>query len=287
MLRSPARAHPAARLAATAAALLAVAAAWLFATPAGAAQTFDQTHGLQGTRHFDAGLYSAYCPRRARVAGARGLSRAAAVQPADASEPLEAPDESDGAIDEGFGDEAENEAGAEDEADSADETPGGPQEPIAFDSEGGAVARAASTSEAGWPAKQCLKMDKGPAGRSHTLVGLDGLHNWLLGGYGNDTIVGGDSGDVIWADYHPSGEPASQTAVIKAGNGRNVIYANDTRNYVWTGTNPHTVVHAHVTGISGVIHCQSRGIVVYLSVTSERHFKLYGCGRISHYSVGY
>ena len=149
------------------------------------------------------------------------------------------------------------------------------------------TAHTTSTSEAGWPAKECLKMDKGPAGRKHTLVGLNGLHNWLLGGYGNDTIVGGNRGDVIWGDYHPSGQPRSQTATIHAGNGRNVIYANDTHNYVWTGTNPYTVVHAHVSGISGVIHCQSRYIVVYLSNVSQRYFKLDGCHRISHYSVGY
>jgi len=150
-----------------------------------------------------------------------------------------------------------------------------------------ATATAANTSEAGWPAKECLKMDKGPAGRRHTLVGLDGVHNWLLGGYGNDTIIGGDRGDVIWGDYHPSGEPRSQTVWIRAGNGRSVIYANDTHNYVWTGTSPYTVVHAHNSGTSGDIHCQSPHIVVYLSTVSERYFHLDGCKRISHYSVGY
>lgn len=148
-------------------------------------------------------------------------------------------------------------------------------------------ASAAGTSEAGWPPKQCLKMDKGPAGRRHTLVGLRGVHNWLLGGYGNDTIIGGNVGDVIWGDYHPNGAPKHQIATIHAGNGRNVIYANDTVNFVWTGTNPRTVVHAHASGISGVIHCQSSGIVVFLSTVSERHFKLDGCHHISHFSVGY
>jgi hypothetical protein len=152
---------------------------------------------------------------------------------------------------------------------------------------GAGAARAASTSEAGWPAKECLKMDKGPAGRKHTLVGLNGVHNWLLGGYGNDTIIGGNHGDVIWADYHPDASPHSQTATIRAGNGRNVIYADDTYNYVWTGTNPYTVVHAHLSGISGVIHCQSPRVLLYLSTVSEHHFKLDGCHRISHYSVGY
>ena len=130
-------------------------------------------------------------------------------------------------------------------------------------------------------------MDKGPAGRTHTLVGLNGVHNWLLGGYGSDTIIGGDDGDVIWGDYQECCWPRRQTAIIRAGNGRNVIYANDTRDYVWTGTNPKTVVHAHVIGISGVIHCQSPRIVVFLSTVSERHFKLDGCHHVSHYSVGY
>jgi len=152
---------------------------------------------------------------------------------------------------------------------------------------GSARGSAAGTSEKGWPPKQCLKIDKGPAGRHHTLVGEHGVHNWLLGGYGNDTFIGGNIGDVIWADYQPSGFPKHQTATIHAGNGRNVIYANDTVNYVWTGTNPRTVVHAHASGIGGVIHCQSPGIVLFLSTVSERHFKLDGCHHISHYSVGY
>jgi len=149
------------------------------------------------------------------------------------------------------------------------------------------LARASNTSEAGWPPDQCLKMDKGGWGGLHTLVGKRGVHNWLLGGYGNDTIVGGNTGDVIWGDYHPSGGPPSQTATIYAGDGRNVIYADDTHDFVWTGTNPGTVVHAHGANTSGAIHCQSGGVIVFLSTTSERHFKLYGCRRISHYSVGY
>lgn len=148
------------------------------------------------------------------------------------------------------------------------------------------VAHASHTSWAGWPAKQCLKMDKGPVGLGHVLVGLDGVHNWLLGGYGNDVIVGGDDGDVIWADYHPNGE-RQQSATIYAGNGRNVIYANDTHNVVWTGTNPATLVHAHNPGTGGVIHCQSPRILVYLSKISQRSFKLDGCHRISHFTLGY
>jgi hypothetical protein len=142
----------------------------------------------------------------------------------------------------------------------------------------------AMTSHAGWPPDQHLVMDKGLAGRHNTLVGKNGVHNYLLGGYGDDTIDGGDAGDVIWGDYHPSGE-STQTAVIHAGDGANFIYANDTVNYVWTGTNPRTVVHAHED--SGVIHCENPQIVVFTSHHALPHYKLDGCRHISFYSVGY
>ncbi len=148
-----------------------------------------------------------------------------------------------------------------------------------------AQSAVAMTSHAGWPRNEHLVMDHGPAGRTNTLYGVNGRHNYLLGGYGDDTIYGGDSGDVIWGDYHPSGWPARQTAVIHAGNGKNFIYSNDTVNYVWTGTNPATVVHAHEG--SGVIHCENPNIVVFTSHHAKPHYKLDGCKRISFYSVGY
>jgi hypothetical protein len=141
------------------------------------------------------------------------------------------------------------------------------------------------TSHAGWPHDQHLVMDKGPAGHEHVLRGVSGVHNYLLGGYGDDTIYGGDSGDVIWGDYHPSGWPSHQTAVIHAGNGRNFIYSNDTVNYVFTGTNPATVVHAHEG--SGVIHCENPHIVVFTSHHALPRYRLHGCRHISFFSVGY
>jgi hypothetical protein len=150
---------------------------------------------------------------------------------------------------------------------------------------GFAAPALAMTSHAGWPPDQHLVMDHGPAGREHVLEGVRHRHNYLLGGYGDDTIYGGEAGDVIWGDYHPSGWPSFQTAVIHAGNGKNFIYANDTVNYVWTGTNPETVVHAHED--SGVIHCENPAIVVFTSHHALPRYKLDGCKRISFYSVGY
>ena len=143
----------------------------------------------------------------------------------------------------------------------------------------------AMTSHAGWPPDQHLVMDRGRAGVHNTLRGRPGVHNYLLGGYGDDTIYGGDRGDVIWGDYHPSGWPAFQSLVVHAGDGRNVIYGNDTVNHIWTGTDPATVVHVHEG--SGVVHCENAGIVIFTSHAALPHYRLPGCRRISFYSVGY
>ncbi len=81
-------------------------------------------------------------------------------------------------------------------------------------------ARVAEANHEGWPRDECLKMDKGPAGDSHTLIGLEHIHNWLLGGYGNDTLFAGDAGDVMWGDYHPEGQSEAQRDYIHGGAGK-------------------------------------------------------------------
>lgn len=148
-----------------------------------------------------------------------------------------------------------------------------------------AVPAVASTSHAGWPPKENVVTENVAPEAPATLVGKPDVHNYLLGKYGDDTFIGGNDGDVIWADERPTGAPAHQKAIIHAGNGKNFIYSNDTYNEVWTGTNPATVVHAHEDG--GVIHCENPHIIVFTSHHALPHYKLDGCRRISFYSVGY
>jgi hypothetical protein len=140
----------------------------------------------------------------------------------------------------------------------------------------GQRARVAIASHAGWPADQCLKMDKGPTGRSHTLVGLENVHNWLLGGYGNDTIYGGNAGDVIWGDYQPSGQSESERDYLHAGNGNDWIYSSHGFNEIWTGGgNDHlALVYGH-----GVIHCNGPGVKTFVMryLPENRPWTLIGC----------
>ena len=143
-------------------------------------------------------------------------------------------------------------------------------------SSAGARATAAEANHEGWPRDECLKMDKGPAGLSHTLVGLAHVHNWLLGGYGNDTIFAGDDGDVIWGDYHPEGQPESQSDYIHGGAGEDWIYSSHGYNEIWTGAgNDHlALVYGH-----GTVFCNGPGSKTFVMryLPQNRPWKLVGC----------
>jgi hypothetical protein len=137
-------------------------------------------------------------------------------------------------------------------------------------------ARVAEANHEGWPADECLKMDKGSAGHSHTLVGLKRVHNWLLGGYGDDTIFGGDDGDVIWGDYHPEGQPESQSDYIHGGAGEDWIYSSHGYNEIWTGAgNDHlALVYGH-----GTVFCNGPGVKTFVMryLPQNRPWTLVGC----------
>jgi hypothetical protein len=137
-------------------------------------------------------------------------------------------------------------------------------------------ATAALANHSGWPAEECLKMDKGTYGRSHTLIGAKSVHNWLLGGYGNDTVWAGSKGDVIWGDYQPSGQSGSEQDRLHGGAGPDWIYSSHGHNEIWTGAgNDHLAL---IYG-SGTIHCNGAGLktLVMRALASNRHWALIGC----------
>jgi RTX calcium-binding nonapeptide repeat (4 copies) len=140
-------------------------------------------------------------------------------------------------------------------------------------------AGAAEASHKGWPKDQCLKMDKGGVGPTHTLDGLKNVHNWLLGGYGNDTIFAGNKGDVIWGDYQPAGQSEHEHDRLHGGAGNDWIYSSHGSSEIWTGAgNDHVaLIYGH-----GTVHCNGPGLKVLVMrfLPQNRHWKLIGCNDI-------
>jgi hypothetical protein len=109
-------------------------------------------------------------------------------------------------------------------------------------------------------------------------------HNELLGGHGNDTIYAGPTGDVLWGDYKPSGQPTSQVDLIVGGAGRDFIYAGHGRNTIRAGAG-NDWLKAHYG--RGTIDCGPGRDLLYVSRKAQKHYRITGCETISHKTLGY
>jgi Ca2+-binding RTX toxin-like protein len=137
----------------------------------------------------------------------------------------------------------------------------------------------ANTSHKGWPKiNGDLKMHK--QDQSGELRATKRFkHNELLGGHGNDVIIAGQVGDVIWGDYKPSGQPESQSDQLIGGPRKDFIYASHGYNLIRTnGGNDQ--VHAHFG--RGEIFCGKGKPTIFLSHRGRPGWKLHNCHRISY-----
>ena len=108
-------------------------------------------------------------------------------------------------------------------------------------------------------------------------------HNELLGGHGNDALYAGPWGDVLWADYKPSGQPTSQVDRVFGGNGKDFIYASHGTNMIAAGGGDDWI-KAHFG--RGSIDCGGGRDLLYISRRAQRHYTIHGCERISHKTLG-
>jgi Ca2+-binding RTX toxin-like protein len=145
-----------------------------------------------------------------------------------------------------------------------------------------ATAAYGNTSHKGWPKiNGDLLMHKQNQSGDIRATKLN-KHNELLGGHGNDNIYAGNAGDVLWGDYHASGQPETQVDHINGGPGRDFIYASHGLNYISSGGG-RDVIHAHYG--RGSITCSPQ-TQLFISHKSRPHYTLKGCKKISYKPAG-
>jgi Ca2+-binding RTX toxin-like protein len=141
---------------------------------------------------------------------------------------------------------------------------------------------AANTSHAGWPPiTGRLKMHK--RDQSAPMRGTS-RNDELLGGHGSDRISGRRGHDVIWGDYKPGGQPVTQYDQLSGASGNDFIYASHGTNSIAGGAGDDTI-HAHFG--RGTIDCGSGTDTVFVSRRGGSGWRLRGCERISHKTLGY
>ncbi|HEX4108853.1 MAG TPA: hypothetical protein VHX88_12000 [Solirubrobacteraceae bacterium] len=112
------------------------------------------------------------------------------------------------------------------------------------------------------------------------LVPADIGHNELLGGNGDNVIHAGPVGDVMWGDFHPTGQPVTQINHLYGGPGNDWIYSGHGTNDIWTGAGEDHVmlVYGH-----GAVHRNGPGhkTLVMRALARNRHYRLVGCSDVS------
>jgi hypothetical protein len=109
-------------------------------------------------------------------------------------------------------------------------------------------------------------------------------HNELLGGHGGDTIYAGPWGDVVWGDYKPSGQPTNQIDHLYGGAGNDFIYGSHGYNVIDAGAG-NDEIKTHFG--RGTVDCGPGTDLLYISRRARRGYKVRGCERISHKSLGH
>jgi len=123
-----------------------------------------------------------------------------------------------------------------------------------------------------------------PAPGGGRVVGNHKLHNELLGGHGDDELHAGAYGDVLWADYKPSGQPATQHDQVFGGAGNDFIYAGHGENVIDAGGGD-DYIKAHYG--HGSIDCGGGTDTLYISRRAQKQYRVHNCERISHATLGY
>ena len=143
-----------------------------------------------------------------------------------------------------------------------------------------AAASAAQTSHEDWPVTE-TKPYLNTSDADASFTGTD-QNDKLLGGHGNDKLFGLDGDDVIWGDYKPSGQTASQRDRVRAGTGDDWVYASHGRNVIYGGPGNDTIRNWFGRGF---VDCGGGNDILYVSRKSDPKVKRKNCETISHKSA--
>ncbi len=132
-------------------------------------------------------------------------------------------------------------------------------------------------SHANWPTIQNLSIDK-PSTPLPRLVGT-AVNDELLGGHGSNTISGRGGDDVLWGDFNPSGQPASQVDRIRGGRGNDFIYGSHGRNVISAGPG-NDKIRVHYG--RGVVDCGPGFDIYHVAKSRRDRYRFRNCEKVDY-----
>ncbi|MDQ3740428.1 MAG: hypothetical protein M3320_05510 [Actinomycetota bacterium] len=111
-----------------------------------------------------------------------------------------------------------------------------------------------------------------------TLVGT-AVSDQLMGHHTSDTLRGEGGSDVIWGDYDPNGQPASQVDKIWGGEGEDFIYGSHGRNVIRAGAG-NDAISVHYG--RGVVNCGAGRDIYHVARSRKSRYTFKNCEKVDY-----
>ncbi|MGH2941959.1 MAG: calcium-binding protein [Solirubrobacteraceae bacterium] len=101
----------------------------------------------------------------------------------------------------------------------------------------------------------------------------------LLGHHGSDVLRGGGAPDVLWGDWDPRGQPASQRDVIYGAAGSDFIYGSHGHNTIYAGVG-NDVISVHYG--RGIVDCGPGRDIYHVARSRRRKYRFRNCEKVDY-----
>jgi Ca2+-binding RTX toxin-like protein len=102
-------------------------------------------------------------------------------------------------------------------------------------------------------------------------------HDQLMGHHSSDTLRGKAKGDILWGDFDPVGQPASQVDTIYGGGGNDFIYGSHGRNVIYGGAG-NDAISVHYG--RGMVDCGPGRDIYHVARSRRKGYKFKNCERV-------
>jgi Ca2+-binding RTX toxin-like protein len=129
-----------------------------------------------------------------------------------------------------------------------------------------------------WPKIDIENVKRADKEGTTNLQGSD-ENDELMGHHTSDTLRGFGGSDVLWGDYDPNGQPASQVDRIFGGPGEDFIYGSHGRNVIRGGAG-NDAISVHYG--RGRVNCGPGRDIYHVARSRRKNYRFRNCEKVDY-----
>jgi Ca2+-binding RTX toxin-like protein len=133
-------------------------------------------------------------------------------------------------------------------------------------------------SHAHWPKVDIENVKRADKEGTGNLDGTD-ANDQLMGHHGSDRLRGYGGSDILWGDFDPNGQPASQVDRIQGGDGEDFIYGSHGRNVIRGGAG-NDAISVHYG--RGRVDCGPGNDIYHVARTRKHRYEFRNCEKVEY-----